>query len=134
MRPFVLEAGEGRAYDWGGALFTVMAAGPATGGECAVIEYATRPGEEPGIHTHQDEDEMFYVLAGSMTFQCGRRRFHVERGGFVFLPRNIPHGYTIRSRTARLLVITTPSGFGDHVEAEGRRVRHEARGRERHAR
>ena len=123
MRPYVLQAGEGRLYDWGGILFAIKAGTRDTNGALAVIEYQTKRGEEPETHTHPDEDEIFYVLSGSMTFRCGRRSFDVEKHGFVFLPRGIPHGYTIRSRSARLLVITSPSGFADHIEADAVRVR-----------
>ncbi len=123
MRPYVLQAGEGRLYDWSGILFAIKAGTRDTNGALAVIEYQTKRGEEPETHTHPDEDEIFYVLSGSMTFRCGRRSFDVEKHGFVFLPRGIPHGYTIRSRSARLLVITSPSGFADHIEADAVRVR-----------
>jgi quercetin dioxygenase-like cupin family protein len=75
----------------------------------AVLEYTTRKGEEPPDHTHRTEDEMFYVLEGAITFRCAGESFALEKGGFVFLPRGIKHGYTINSdQPVRLLVITAP--------------------------
>jgi quercetin dioxygenase-like cupin family protein len=62
---------------------------------------------------------MLYVLEGSVTFRCGES-FDVEPG-FVFLPRGIQHGYTIRSQSpVRLLVVTAPvrdssGGWGGFV-------------------
>jgi quercetin dioxygenase-like cupin family protein len=54
---------------------------------------------------------MFYVLEGAITFRCGPKTFDLEKGGFIFLPRGIQHGYTIRSDDpVRLLVITSPQG------------------------
>jgi len=47
----------------------------------------------------------------------------VKENGFVFLPRGIPHGYTIDSAEARLLGLSTPSGFGDHIERSGKRIK-----------
>ena len=75
----------------------------------AVLEYVTRKGEEPSSHTHKTEDEMFYVLEGSITFHCGEATFDLEQGGFIFLPAGIQHGYTIRSEEpVRLIVVTAP--------------------------
>ena len=101
--------------------FTVKAGEHNATNGAAVIEYTTRKGEEPGEHVHPTEDEMFYVLAGALTFTCGDRTFDVEAGGFVFLPRGIPHDYTIRSDgPVRLLAITAPprepgEGWGGFV-------------------
>jgi len=47
----------------------------------------------------------------------------VRKNGFVFLPRGIPHGYTIRSKEARLLGLSTPSTFGDHIEQTGKPIK-----------
>jgi quercetin dioxygenase-like cupin family protein len=121
MKPYALAEGEGRAYDWHKVLFTIKAAGAETGGALSVWEVTTRPGEEPQAHAH-DEDEIFYVLSGSLTFHCDGRSFKVANNGFVFLPRGIAHRYTIESTEARLLGLSTPSGFGDQIERTGKRV------------
>ena len=69
----------------------------------------TKRGEEPGDHTHPSEDEMFYVVEGAGTFRCGDRSFDLEAGGFVFLPRGVQHGYTLRSEgLVRLIIVTSP--------------------------
>jgi quercetin dioxygenase-like cupin family protein len=79
------------------------------GSGAAVLEYVTRQGEEPPDHTHSTEDEMFYVLEGAVTFRCGDKTFDLAKGGLIFLPRGIQHGYTIRSvDPVRLLVVTAP--------------------------
>jgi quercetin dioxygenase-like cupin family protein len=107
-RPYALKAGEGWIYQLG-IDFTVKASEIRTGSGAAILEYVSKRGEEPGSHTHATEDEMFYVLEGALTFQCGHESFEVEKGGFIFLPRGIEHGYTIRSQDpVRLLVITAP--------------------------
>ncbi len=107
-QPYALSAGEGWTYNLG-IDFTLKARETAGGGGAAVLEYATKKGEEPGDHTHGTEDEMFYVLEGSLTFRCGDKTFDVDQGGFIFLPRGVTHGYTIRSdEPVRLLVVTSP--------------------------
>ena len=106
--PYALKAGEGWTYHFG-IDFTVKSSEVQTGSGVAILEYVTKHGEEPPSHTHQTEDEMFYVLEGSITFHCGTETFDLEPGGFIFLPRGIQHGYTIHGRdVVRLLVITSP--------------------------
>ena len=107
--PYALPAGGGATYRFG-VDFVVKAGELGQGRRVAVVEYTTKAGEEPGNHTHDTEDEMFYVQRGELTFQCGGERFDVAEGGFVFLPRGIEHGYEIRSEgEVRLLAVTAPA-------------------------
>lgn len=107
VRPYALKAGEGWTYRYG-IDFTVKASEVREGSGVAFLEYVTRKREEPPDHTHQTEDEIFYVLEGSLTFRCDGESFELERGGFIFLPRGLQHGYTIRNEEpVRLLVVTT---------------------------
>jgi quercetin dioxygenase-like cupin family protein len=121
IRPYALGEGEGWVYRYG-IDFTIKAGEVQNGNGAAFLEYITRKGEEPPRHTHRTEDEMFYVLEGAVTFQCGDETFDVEKGGFMFLPAGIQHGYTIRNEEpVRLIVITAPfrdqgsNGWGGFV-------------------
>jgi len=108
MKAYALKAGQGWTYHFG-IDFTVKAGEIQDGNGAAILEYETRKGEEPPSHTHPTEDEMFYVLQGALTFQCGENMFDVEKGGFVFLPAGIEHGYTIHNEEpVRLLAVTAP--------------------------
>lgn len=107
-QPYALKAGDGWTYRFG-IDFTVKAGETPQPSGVAFLEYVTRKGEEPPDHTHASEDELFYVLEGALTFHCSDATFDVEAGGFVFLPRGLPHGYVIRSDgPVRLLVVTAP--------------------------
>jgi quercetin dioxygenase-like cupin family protein len=107
-RPYALKPEEGWIYRFG-IDFNVKASEIQRGRGAAVIEYATKKGEEPPSHIHETEDEMFYVLEGAITFQCSSETFDLEKGGFIFLPHGIEHAYTIPTEdTVRLLVITAP--------------------------
>ena len=118
--PYALPAGQGWRHEFG-IDFIVKAREAEGAGGAAVMEYVTKKGEEPPDHTHGTEDEMFYVLEGAMTFRCADEAFDVDQGGFVFLPRGVEHGYTIRSDgPVRLLVVTAPvrdaaGGWGGFV-------------------
>jgi quercetin dioxygenase-like cupin family protein len=95
----------------------------------AFTEYTTRKGEEPPDHTHPTEDEIFYVINGELTFRCGSESFDVGPGGFMYLPKAIKHGYTIRSDDpVRLMWSLFPSkrrlatGGGDLLQMWNGRV------------
>jgi quercetin dioxygenase-like cupin family protein len=108
IQPYSLRADEGWVYRFG-IDFTVKASEIQPGNSAAFMEYVTKKGEEPPIHTHRTENEMFYVLEGSLTFRCGEATFDLEKGGFIFLPSGIEHGYTISGDdTVRLIVVTAP--------------------------
>ena len=109
--PHAVAVGEGWTYRFAelGIDFRVLVGEQRHGRRLAVFELATRPGEEPPVHTHATEDEFFYVLDGEVDFRCGEDRFELADGGSVLLPRGIPHGYRIVSPSALLLVVTAPA-------------------------
>lgn len=123
MPGFALHQGEGRSYDWRGHLFTIKAGAAETEGKLALWEFTTKKGDEPHDHIHDDMDEIFIILEGRLMVRCGDDAFDVHEGGFVYLPRGIQHGYTIHNDgPVRFLGISTPSDFGDHIEATGTRI------------
>ncbi len=106
--PYTLQPNEGWVYRFG-IDFVVKSSEIAAGSGVAVLEFTTRKGEEPPDHTHATEDEIFYVLAGVITFHCDGKALEVAQGGMIFLPRGIEHGYTINTdEPVRLLAITAP--------------------------
>jgi quercetin dioxygenase-like cupin family protein len=107
-QPYTLKAGEGWTYRYG-IDFTVKAGEVQEGSSMTFVEYTTRKGEEPPAHMHETENEIFYVLEGALTFHCGGESFEVEKGGFIYLPHGIEHGYTIHiDDPVRLIFITSP--------------------------
>ncbi len=72
--------------------------GEVNGGRgAAIFELDTCAGEEPPLHTHNAEDEVFYVISGELTFHCDGQDFPLKHGGFMFLPKGLKHGYTIKA-------------------------------------
>ena len=113
LRPYALKAGEGWIYRFG-IDFTVKSSEVQKGSGVAFLEYTTQKGEEPPSHTHETEDEIFYVLEGAITFRCGEEKFDLEKGGFIFLPHGIEHSYTIYNEDpVRLIVVTAPIRNGN---------------------
>lgn len=69
---------------------------------------------------HHTADEAFYILAGRLRGYCGDQTWQATTGSFVWLPRDVPHGYTVEGdEPARVLTITVPAGFERFVVAAG---------------
>ena len=48
-----------------GSLMTFLAKGSETSGRFALMEYHTKPGNEPPPHVHDREHELYFVLEGA---------------------------------------------------------------------
>lgn len=81
-------------------------------------QWLTAEGNPPP-HVHDDADEAFLVLEGTVDVWLDGQVTHLEAGGFAFGPRGVPHTYAVTSESARLLVITTPGGTEDFFRALG---------------
>ena len=109
----VLRAGEGATIWQLGNRFTLKAAGQHTHGNFALLEQVCSGPPAP-MHLHENEEEAFYVLAGSVDLHLGDDVHQVEAGAFCLVPRGTPHTFVSTStEPARLLVLVSPSGFED---------------------
>jgi quercetin dioxygenase-like cupin family protein len=109
--PVLTGPGGGRTVESGhGSSAELKIAGEQSGGEWAVVEWRIRAGDEPPIHTHTREDETIYVLDGAITAFVADQRIEVEAGSYAALPKNVPHGLSVRGEEARLLVTLEPAG------------------------
>jgi quercetin dioxygenase-like cupin family protein len=120
MAGFHLARDEGDAVAHLGERLAVKAASAATGGGYTLIEDRVAPGGGPPPHIHQGEDEAFFVLDGALQVVCGDDMFQVEPGGFVFLPRGIPHGWSVvGDLPARFLTLVSPGGLEEFFAEVG---------------
>lgn len=109
--PFALGPEEGTATWFLGTLMTLKASGATTGNAFGLIEQRLPAGFAPPPHVHHSEDEAFYVLEGRLTFTCGPQTWDAPVGTFIFLPRNIVHGFRVEgNQPARLLQFNMPAG------------------------
>ncbi|MFI7705537.1 quercetin 2,3-dioxygenase [Nonomuraea sp. NPDC049480] len=103
---------------------TVKAGAEQTGGSFTLIEWSAPAGFGPPQHIHDREDEAFYILEGKITIDCGDHHWTAGTGDFAFLPRRIPHSFTVTDGPVRGLQITTPSGFEQFIAELGRPAEH----------
>lgn len=111
---YALTREEGQALWFLNCLTLVKATGEQTGGAFGLVEQVLPAGMASPYHLHHAEDETFYILDGEATFISGDRKIKATAGSYVFLPKNIPHGFKVEAPT-RLLVLTTPAGFEQFV-------------------
>lgn len=116
----------GKATWFLGHLFVKKADGQVTSGAYSLVEHLVAPlpliGAPP--HVHHGEDEAFYVLDGTVSFQVGDRRVEAGPGSFVLVPRGTLHGFSNPGeKPARVLVIISPSGFERFFEEAGEPAR-----------
>jgi quercetin dioxygenase-like cupin family protein len=109
--PVLTGPGAGRTVSHdSGSSAELKLVGEQSGGDWAVVEWRVRAGDEPPIHTHTREDETLYVLEGAITAYVGDQRIDVEAGSYAALPKDVPHGLTVRGDEARLLITLEPAG------------------------
>lgn len=112
MAGFHLGTDEGAAVALLGERLTVKIAASATAGAYSLLEDRVAPGGGPPPHVHEHEDEAFFVLDGALEVMCGDEKFQVDPGGLAYLPRKIPHRFSVVGDTpARFLTLFSPGGL-----------------------
>lgn len=113
LEPRGVAAHDGPAYWFLNGLCTLKATTESTGGAFSLVHEIVPPGHGTPYHLHHIEDEAFWVLDGSFLFICDGKKTIVGPGGYMFLPRGIPHGIRVEgSSSATMLILATPgTGF-----------------------
>ena len=116
--PLLLNPGEGRVYTMGGITAIFKADGEETSGQYSISEWWLEPFTTgPGAHSHP-EDDVFFVLEGTMSFLIGDQWIDAHKGSFVLAPAGITHDFENRSATyAGVLNISAPGNFEQHMPA-----------------
>jgi len=102
----------GSAFWFLNNLCIVKATPESTRGAFSMIYQIAPPGHATPYHLHHDEDEAFYVLEGEYTFYCDGKESAIGAGGYIFLPRGIPHGIRVSSSVPATMLILAMPGHG----------------------
>src|SRR5919197_2954302 len=111
MSGYALQIEEGQEVAFIRARMRIKASREQTNGAFSLVE-AIDPMETP-THLHEREDEAFYILGGEHEFECGDETFRGGPGGYVFLPRGVPHAHRRLgdASLSRMLIMGSPPGF-----------------------
>src|SRR6187402_1227563 len=114
--PIHLPPSRGRAYPMGPVRAVFKADGAETRGRYSISEWWLAPHTKgPGLHLHS-EDDVFYVVEGTMSIRVGERWISAKRGSFVLAPGGVPHDFENRTaKRAGMLNVSVPGNFEPHV-------------------
>ena len=111
--PYALDDTEAR---WGmeqaGLQLQILARAEDTDGNFTFMRYTAPPGfTGPPLHRHADLDEAMLVMEGRMGVRVGDDEHVLGAGEFIWMPRQVPHGFLNIGDTAmRFLGIVSPPG------------------------
>ena len=95
-----------------GNLLTFRATTGTTGGAFSLVECQTAPGQRSPPHLQPHDLEAFYVLEGEYEFTLGGEAQTHGPGGFVLVPKDVPHHFRNPGKApARMLILNTPGGL-----------------------
>jgi quercetin dioxygenase-like cupin family protein len=79
-----------------------------------IIEFAA--GRVLDAHSHQEEDDAFYILEGELTFILGDDQVTAGPGTFILVPPGFEHGFRNDSgEMVRMLNVHAPAGFDRRI-------------------
>jgi quercetin dioxygenase-like cupin family protein len=112
LKPIIVQPGGGKDLHAFGNVVSVLIAGDQTNDSLAVMFDTTPPGGGPPPHIHANEDELFLVVEGQISYSVDGQWTEVGVGGAVYLPKGIVHCYrNVGTTHSRHWVITCPAGF-----------------------
>lgn len=110
-KPIVLPPQGGRSYDLGRMRAVFKADEGETGHAYSISEWWLEPRTSgPGAHQHPDDD-VFFVLEGTMSILVGERWVDAPRGSFVLVPGGVRHDFENRSAERAGVLNFSPAPF-----------------------
>jgi mannose-6-phosphate isomerase-like protein (cupin superfamily) len=115
-RAVVLQPGAGRQYPMGRISATFKADEDETAQVYSISEWWLEPNTQgPGAHSHP-EDDVFYVIEGTMSVRVGEDWVDAKVGSFVLIPGGMTHDFQNRT-TQRAGVLNFSNGvFEPHMK------------------
>jgi len=109
----ILGPRKGRTYDCGTMTAVFKADENETDARYSISEWYLEPNSGgPGAHLHEENDEVFYVIEGTVSFLVGDRWVDAERSTFLRIPAKTMHDFANRTdQKAAALNFFIPGGF-----------------------
>ena len=109
----ILPKGKGRVYSCGTMTAIFKADENETDYKYSISEWWLEPNSNgPGVHLHENNDEVFYVLEGITSILVGENWIDAEKGTFIRIPANTLHDFKNRTtRKTGVLNFFIPGGF-----------------------
>jgi mannose-6-phosphate isomerase-like protein (cupin superfamily) len=105
-----------------GERFIIRTSVDATKGIYTMLELIADPRNGVPMHIHQNEDEHFVVLEGSLHVANGDKRFDAPAGTTVTIKKGVPHAWcNLMDTPLRMLVVFSPGNIEDLFKATAAR-------------
>ena len=114
--PIVLAPTAGRLYDMGRISAVFKADEAETAHKYSISEWwldANTTG--PGAHSHP-EDDVFFVLEGTMSILVDERWVDAPAGSFVLIPGGVTHDFENRSQGRAGVLNFSPTAFESEMQ------------------
>ena len=108
-----LPPNQGRHYNLGKMQAIFKADVEETKERYSISEWWLEPySEGPGAHSHQKNQDIFYVLEGTATIFIGEEWITASKGALILIPENTVHDFANRTDSKiGLLNFFIPGGF-----------------------
>lgn len=119
MKTIILKKGEGRTYNCGNMTAIFKADEEETKSLYSISEWWLEPmSDGPGAHKHEENDEVFYVIAGQIEILAGEEWHVMQQGDFIRIPANTIHDFrNTTTERSGLLNFFIPGGFERNMPA-----------------
>ena len=109
-QPIIVPPGSGELLEFMGVTHKLTQ--PQTGGVFYLFEVEFEAETGNSLHVHRYEEEVVYVLEGTIQIRLDNKRLQVDAGGVAHLPKNIPHALYNPMRThLKFLAMAIPGGM-----------------------
>ena len=100
----------GTVVNWLNSTYRILLTEPD--GRVGMFEAVVPPGYGPPQHIHHGEDEIIYIIEGSVRFMLDGKIVDHAAGDLIFVPRGKKHAFTVTgANPARFITTVTPGGF-----------------------
>jgi quercetin dioxygenase-like cupin family protein len=115
---FVVPPGEGKVWNMApGRSAALKMLNGDTGDSVMMFEEVAPASTETPLHTHDDSDEVAYVLSGQITFKIGDEITVGGPGTCAFMPRGLAHAWkNTGAEPGRVLFLYSPGAAGKFFE------------------
>lgn len=120
MQSIIANPADGARLRVAGDVVRVLMSSEQTGGAYEIFELEGPEGSGPPAHAHP-WSEAYVVVEGEADVYIDGAKLHAAPGCFVHVPAGTTHGYRIRSKSAKFVVVTSPAGARDffvEIDAE----------------
>ena len=105
-----------------GERFRIRTSVKETKGIYTMLELIADPRNGVPMHIHQNEDEHFIVLEGSLHIASGDQRFDAPAGTTVTVGKGVPHAWcNLMDIPLRMLIVFSPGNIEDLFKATAAR-------------